>query len=57
MSVHIGELSTEVQVEPPAAPAAAGAGPEAWQREAEWRQLQARLALEAWRTAAEGFDD
>ncbi len=58
MTVHIGEISTEVGVDNEAAPAAAApAAAEPWQREAEFRAVQQRLAREAWRTAAEGFDD
>ncbi|HZF28866.1 MAG TPA: hypothetical protein VE907_07100 [Gammaproteobacteria bacterium] len=56
MTVQIGEMVSEVSVE--AAPTAATAAPPTeWQELARLRDARAQLARDAWRTAAEGFDD
>jgi uncharacterized protein with HEPN domain len=56
MPVHVDELVSEVSAEaPPTAPAAATAVE--WQELARMRDLQAQALRNAWRTAAQGFDD
>ena len=57
MTIHVEELTSEVAVEP--APAQGqGAGPAAdWETLARLREQLCRLREDAWRTAAEGFDD
>ncbi len=56
MSVHIGELTSEVIPEPEQAGAGAQGAPEPEAHE-NVRRAHARLVRDLRRTAAEGFDD
>ena len=56
MPVHIDEMVSEVSADtPPPQGSAAPAAP--WQDLARARELQGQIQREAWRTAAERFDD
>jgi hypothetical protein len=57
MTVHVDELVSEVSVEPEGQVPPAMAGTEEWQALARMREHRARIWREAWRTAAEGYDD
>jgi hypothetical protein len=57
MTVHVDEMVTEVSVEPETAAGPAARAPSDWQAAARIRERHARLEADAWRTAAEGFDD
>ena len=56
MAVHVGELTSEVTTEPESA-AEAGLDATEWKRVDEVRAAVARAARDAFRTAAEGYDD
>jgi hypothetical protein len=56
VTVHVDELVTDVSVEPEA-PSRAPQPPEAWPALAALGERLRRLEADAWRTAAEGFDD
>jgi hypothetical protein len=57
MTTHVDELTSDVSVEPEPAPgSAAGPAPD-WEAQARLREQLCRLKEDAWRTAAEGFDD
>ncbi|HJQ69631.1 MAG TPA: hypothetical protein VKA70_11700 [Blastocatellia bacterium] len=56
MAVHVEEMVSDVTAEPE--PRSAGSGEAvSWEELAKARQLQASLARDRRRTAAEGYDD
>jgi hypothetical protein len=59
MTVRIGEMTSDVIVEPEAAPAGANAprGSESWKRVEALRNAQAEFYRVRMRTRAEAFDD
>ncbi len=60
MSVHVDELTSEVQVEPGAAGPAEPPTqyqPARWDEEERYRLVRDRLVHDLARVAAEGFDD
>jgi cytochrome c556 len=56
MGVHIDEMSSEVTGEADS-PAAGAAQPAIWEEMAHIREIQAQLARDRFRRAAEGYDD
>jgi len=56
MTIHVDELVSEVSMEPEAAPGPA-ASPAAEETAVRLREGLRRLRDDAWRTAAEGYDD
>jgi len=56
MPVHVDQLVSDVSVDAPAATPSAAPAP-GWQEQARIREAYAQVARDAWRTAAEGFDD
>jgi hypothetical protein len=59
MTVHVGELATQVEVQgvaPPPAPGAAAARPKAWDEWQRHRELAEELAAVRARTSGGGFD-
>ncbi len=57
MGTHVDELVSDVAVEPEPGPVPAAGPPSDWETLARLREQRARLMEDAWRTAAEGFDD
>jgi hypothetical protein len=57
MSVHIGEVTSEVVPEPePAVEGGAEVGASTWAEQDRFRALQERLDMDRARTRAHGFD-
>ena len=59
MTVHVGELATQVEVQgvvPPPEPGAAAARPKVWDERQRHRELTDELAAQRARTAGGGFD-
>ena len=59
MTVHVGELTSEIVAEPEVSGGgqAEGAGGWTWEELDRQEEMLARLRWEAERTCAEGFDD
>ena len=56
MAIHIDEIVSEVTAESDS-PAAGAGEPLKWEEQSKARELQAQIARDRWRTAAEGYDD
>jgi hypothetical protein len=56
MTVHVDEMVSEVTAEPDA-PAGGAAEATPWEERAKVRELQAQIARDRWRTAADAYDD
>ena len=56
MPVHIDEMVSEVTAESDS-PAAGASEPVKWEEKSNVRELQAQIARDRFRTAAEGYDD
>lgn len=56
MDVHIDEMASEVTGEADS-PAAGATRPATWEEMAQTREIQAQLARDRFRRAADGYDD
>lgn len=56
MAVHVDEIVSEVTAESDS-PAAGAPEPMKWEEQARVRELQAQIARNRWRTAADAYDD
>ena len=56
MSIHVDEMVSEVTAESDS-PAAGASEPMKWDQQAMTREVQAQIARDRFRTAAEGYDD
>jgi hypothetical protein len=56
MAVHVNEMVSEVSAESDST-AAGASEPMKWEEKSQARELQAQIARDRLRTAAEGYDD